>query len=341
MKRRYLYIGIVMLLGLVSCRSGRQYFGRKVTPAEVQIVRFDKAILNFTAVLTDSLAVRSSVEEMYEEYPDFANYWVEDILGIPVEDTAYLCRMLPDFLQDTSYGFMETNKRCEEMFADVSDLQEELNMAFGRLLMVGEYEVPTVYLFVSGFNSSIYGTADGGIGVGVDMYLGSDYEYYNHVVYEYQKQTMRKECIGVDVMSYYLFSHTPYTSEKNRLLEQMIYRGKVMYVVSLLFPEQKPWEVMGYTKEQWDWCVRNEKAIWSLMMDKKDLYKTDQMVMTSYLNDGPFTMEISQDSPGRLGTWMGWRIVESYMEHNEQVSIGELLEEGDAQKVLEESWYRP
>ena len=35
-------------------------------------------------------------------------------------------------------------------------------MAFGRLLMVGEYEVPTVYLFVSGFNSSIYGTADGG-----------------------------------------------------------------------------------------------------------------------------------------------------------------------------------
>ena len=35
----------------------------------------------------------------------FMPLWVEDILGIPAEDTAYLEQQLPLFLNDTIYGF--------------------------------------------------------------------------------------------------------------------------------------------------------------------------------------------------------------------------------------------
>jgi len=77
------------------------------------------------------------------------------------------------------------------------------------------------------------------------------------------------------------------------------------------------------------------------VMDKRDLFKTESLVLTSYLNDGPFTSEVSQDSPGRLGIWLGWRIAESYMEHNENVSLQELMAEPDAQKILELSFYKP
>lgn len=76
-------------------------------------------------------------------------------------------------------------------------------------------------------------------------------------------------------------------------------------------------------------------------MDKRDLFKTESNVLTSYMNDGPFTAEISQDSPGRLGTWIGWRIVDSYMRHNPDVTIQQLMAEGDAQSVLENSYYKP
>jgi len=339
--KRLKHIIPIMLLTLSGCQSGRQYFPKDTEPADIRIVRFDRAILNMETAIGDSAAMRSAVEEMYQEYPDFAGYWVEDILGIPTEDTAYLCQVIPQFLEDTTYGFKQTNIRCAQLFADISDIQQSLNSAFGRLHTFYAGELPTLYFFISGFNSSIYGTAEDHIAVGIDMYLGSDYEYYNKVVYEYQKQTMRKECIPVDVVSYFLFRHTPFTSEKERLLENMIYRGKVMYTVAQLFPEEEPWEVAGYTRDQWDWCVRNERAIWGLMMDKKDLYKTDPLVMTSYLNDGPFTSEISQESPGRLGMWVGWRIVESYMEHHKETSLQELLNEGDAQKILEQSYYKP
>lgn len=173
------------------------------------------------------------------------------------------------------------------------------------------------------------------------MYLGSDYPYYNQVVYNYQKQTMRKECIPVDVISAFLFRTLPYTSTKSRLLDQMIYRGKIMYLTAQIFDDQPEYEVMGWTKEQWNWCVHNERAIWHLVMDKRDLFKTESLVLTSYLNDGPFTSEVSQDSPGRLGIWLGWRIVESYMAHNESVTLQDLMAEGDAQKILEQSYYKP
>ncbi len=334
------YILLLVSMIFCSCQNERSYFPKNLPSTKVTIIRFDQAVLELNTA-KDSTTLHRSVEELYDSFPDFMPFWVEEILGLSVADTSYLCEVIPQFLHDTTYGFEATNAKCAELFADINDLEQELNEAFSRLRTIYDYEIPQIYFFISGFNRSLSGLYNGDIAVGVDMYLGSNYEYYNRVVYDYQKQTMRKECIPVDVISYFLFTKTPFNSTKSRLLENMIYRGKIMFVVSLLFPKETPWEVAGYTKEQWDWCLRNERAIWELMMDKKDLYKTDPLVLTSYLNDGPFTSEISQQSPGRLGMWIGWRIVESYMNHHPEISIRQLLETSDAQLILEQSYYKP
>ena len=327
------------LLTLTACHKGRTYFPKDIEGQEIDIVRFDKALLNVQR--DNEQGTKEDIRVLYDEYPTFMPLWVEDILGIPSEDTAYLVQQLPLFLNDTIYGFKATNQREQEVFADVSDIEKELSKAFARIkYLYPETEIPNFYLFISGFQTPIY-FEDELIGIGADMYLGSDYEYYNRVVYEYQKLTMRKECIPVDVVSAYLFRNLPYTSTKSRLLDQMIYRGKVMYLVAQIFDELPGYEVMGWTKEQWDWCMKNERGIWHLVMDKRDLFKTESLVLTSYLNDGPFTSEVSQDSPGRLGIWLGWRIAQSYMEHNENVTLQELMAEPDAQKILEESYYKP
>lgn len=325
-----------ILCALTACQKGRTYFPKELTAngerleANVEIVRFDTDLIS-----------KKDVRALYNKYPEFMAVWVEDVLGLPAADTAYLEEAIPEFLNDTLYGFKQTNAREQEMFADVQDLEKELSEAFARIkYLYPETEVPTFYMFVSGFQTPICFGEDL-IGIGADMYLGSDYEYYNRVVYEYQKQTMRKECIPVDVVSAYLFRTIPYTSDKSRLIDQMMYRGKVMYLTSQIFDRLPGYEVMGWTKEQWDWCVQNEEAIWHLVMDKRDLFKTESLVLTSYLKDGPFTSEISQDAPGRLGIWLGWRIVESFMEHNEAVTMQELMAEPDAQKILELSFYKP
>ena len=321
---------------LCGCHKGRTYFPKDIAAQPVELVRFDNALLN-----VHEATVAQDIRVLYDTYPVFMPLWVEDILGIPSSDTMYLEQQLPAFLSDTVYGFKATNEREQEVFADVQDLEKGLSKAFCRIqCLYPETEIPAMYLFVSGFQTPIY-FEDELIGIGADMYLGSDYEYYNRVVYDYQKQTMRKECIPVDVISAFLFRTLPYTSTKSRLLDQMLYRGKVMYLVAQIFDDLPGYEVMGWTKEQWNWCVRNEQAIWHLVMDKRDLFKTESIVLTSYLNDGPFTSEVSQDAPGRLGIWLGWRIAESYMEHNKDVMLQALMADGDAQKILEESNYRP
>ncbi len=328
-------IGIAAFL-LTACQKGRSYFPQDIESQQVEIVRFDKAMMN-----VHEATVKEDIQVLYDEYPAFMPVWVEEILGIPSADTAYLEQALPAFLNDTMYGFQATNAKEQTVFADVKDIEKGLSKAFSRICyLYPETEIPSMYLFVSGFQTPIY-FGDELVGIGADMYLGSDYEYYNRVVYEYQKQTMRKECIPVDVVSAFLFRTLPYTSTKSRLLDQMMYRGKIMYLVSQLFDELPGYEVMGWTKEQWNWCEKNERAIWHLVMDKRDLFKTESLVLTGYLNDGPFTSEVSQDAPGRFGIWLGWRIVESYMAHNESVSLQDLMAEPDAQKILEESYYKP
>lgn len=334
MKKTIFYIIGVFLL--TACHNGRTYFPKDLESQPIDIVRFDNALMN----VHDS-TVAQDIRVLYDEYPEFMPLWVEDILGIPAADTAYLETALPQFLNDTLYGFKNTNAREQQIFADITGLEKSLSKAFSRIQwLYPNADIPSLYFFISGFQTPVYFNEEL-IGIGADMYLGSDYEYYNRVVYEYQKQTMRPECIPVDVVSAYLFRTLPYTSAKSRLLDQMMYRGKVMYLTAQIFDDLPPYEVMGWTKEQWEWCVRNERAIWHLVMDNRDLFKTESLVLTGYLNDGPFTSEVSQDSPGRLGIWLGWRIAESFMEHNENVTLQELMAEGDAQKILEESYYKP
>ena len=340
--KKYLFI-VICLLAFTSCHqeSKRQYWDAEMAPHQVAIERFDKALLNVQK--DDVQGTKDDIRKLYNEYPEFMTFWVENIMGIPSEDTALLVQNLPLYLNDTIYGFKKTNALEQEIFADITDLQVSLNKAFTRIkYLYPNLDIPVIEIFPSIFVSSLISLdAEHFIGVGADMYLGSDYPVYDQVAYEYQKQGMRKECVPVDVVIAYLSEVLPYPDRQNRLLEQMLWRGRVMYLTAQIFDELPGYEVMGWKKEQWDWCKTNERAIWNHMMDQRDLFKTEHLVISNYLNDGPFTSEISQDSPGRVGIWMGWRIVESYMEHNMDVTLQELMAEPDAQKILELSFYKP
>lgn len=332
----YAIVSVLAVILLAACHPKRQYYPNGLPEQPITIARFDSALLSIRAEQS-----AEDVRRLYADYPDFMSVYVEQALGVNAIDTDYLADALPLFIADTLYGFQQTNQLVLSTFADMSDIRRELTQAFSRLAyLYPEIHVPTVYTFVSGFNASVLFLDNNDQAVGLDMYLGSDYPYYNHVVHNYQKQTMRRECIAGDLVSGYLFAHFPYAGVKSRLIDNMIYRGKMMYVCSTLL-STPDYELMGYTREQWHWAEEHERQVWNRIMDKRDLFKTEQMVLTSYLNDAPFTSEISQEAPPRLGTWIGWRIAESYMEHNPEVSLQDLIGNHDAEQILRDSYYKP
>ena len=64
-------------------------------------------------------------------------------------------------------------------------------------------------------------------------------------------------------------------------------------------------------------------------------------MVSEFTSDGPFTRAISKDCPPRIAMWLGKQIVKSYMDHNDNVSLEDLMNEKDVQKILQKSKYKP
>ncbi len=335
MKKANLFLCIMILSQLfISCaKSSRFEIDATKNRIEVKIKRFDSAL-----IMLDTTN-RNFVHQLGAQFPEFLPVYTSEILNVAPNDTATIRTSFAMFLSDSTY--LKVNKKTLEVFKDVSDIEEQVSEAFTYIhAYFPNVTLPEIYFFVSGFNRSVL-LSDNFLAIGTDMYLGSDYPAYKSITYQYLTYNMRRESVAADVVSATLFRMFPMKSVNDRLLDNMIFRGKIMYLQSVFMPNEKPENIMGYTKEQWEWSATNEKQIWATIIDQKNLFSTDMQLIRKYMNEAPFTGPISQDSPGRLGTWIGWRIVESYMKSNKTVGLKELIDESNSQKILENSDYRP
>lgn len=328
---------LICLLAVVltSCNENNRFkIDTTKNRTEVTIKRFDKDLLSL-----GSTNINTGVKKLYEQYPEFLPLFTANILDTMANDTVAVTKLISQFLTDTA--FINVNKKTLDTFNDISDIENKVSDAYTYIHhYFPEVKLPELYFFVSGFNRSVL-LNENFIALGTDMYLGADYPAYENVAYKYLTYNMRKESVAVDLVSATLFRMFVMNSSKERLVDNMLFRGKVMYLQSVFMSTEKPELLMGYTPEQLKWCTNNEKQIWGAIIDQKDLFSTNNQLINKYLNDAPFTAPISQESPGRLGTWIGWQVVSSYMNNNKKVGIRELMDENDYQKILENSAYRP
>lgn len=329
---------ILLLAGLnllSSCSNNNRFkIDTDKNRVTVKIHRFDKDLLTL-----DTTNLKAGVKKLYSKYPDFLPEFVYNVLDTTAADTNAVSHEFYKFLADKN--FIQVNKKTLQTFDDVSDIEKKISDAFTYIhFYFPEVKLPEIYFYVSGFNRAIM-MNDKFIAVGTDLYLGSDYPAYKDYTYEYMLFNMRRECVATDLVSATLFRMFVMNSSEYRLLDNMLFRGKVMYLLSVFMPDEKPEYIMGYSEEQWKWTKKYEKQIWATVIDQKHLFSTDLQLIRKYMNDAPFTAPVSQESPGRLGTWLGWQIVESYMNKNPKVSLSDLMKDSNYQKMLEESGYRP
>ena len=60
-----------------------------------------------------------------------------------------------------------------------------------------------------------------------------------------------------------------------------------------------------------------------------------------FTTDGPFTTAFSKEAPPRIGYWIGRQIIKQYVKNNPFVSLQQLMDEKDAQKILMKAKYKP
>jgi uncharacterized protein YjaZ len=121
----------------------------------------------------------------------------------------------------------------------------------------------------------------------------------------------------------------------------MLYEGKVLYLNQCFFPDYPGHMIIHYSPKQFEWCRKNEGQIWSFIVKNELLYSTEIHPISKLMIDGPFTSAFSKDSPARIGWYVGWQIIMSYMEKNPEVTLEQLAAETDARKIFGMSGYKP
>lgn len=145
-----------------------------------------------------------------------------------------------------------------------------------------------------------------------------------------------------DIVSSFSMRTNPPSKEQS-LLAEMIYYGKELFLKDLLLPNYTDAEKIGYLPEQIAWCQENESYMWRFFIDESLLYNSDPKLPNRFINLAPFSkfyLEIDNESPGRVGQWIGWQIVRSFMKNNEKVTVQELLKM-EYKDIFDRSKYKP
>ncbi|MFS4449147.1 gliding motility lipoprotein GldB [Maribacter sp. 2307UL18-2] len=177
--------------------------------------------------------------------------------------------------------------------------------------------------------------------LGLDNYLGSGHHFYERIP-KYIATSLESKFLVSDVASAFANKVVPRPKDRS-FLAQMIYYGKQLYLKDKLMPNASDPIKIGYSQEEFDWAVANEEPIWRNFIEQEHLYSTDRQLAARFLDPAPFSkfgLElIDNESPGRIGRYIGWQIVRSFTERNE-VAVQELLSI-PAEELFKKSNFKP
>lgn len=313
-----LIILIALTFAFVSCDK-KTKIEKKVAeiPLEIKVERFDKL---FFETKPENLG------QLKKQYPFF--------FPPGNDDTVWLEKMQNPLWREL---YTEVQKK----YSDFGPVTKELNSLFKHIkYYFPENKTPKVITVISemDYNNKVIYT-DSLVIISLELYLGKDHKFYQFP--HYLKQNFEPKQILPDVVSSFSIQKIAPITNKN-LLSQMVYFGKQLYLKDILLPEYSDADKIGYTLEQNKWCVENEGYMWRYFLENQMLYSDDQKLNNRFINPAPFSkfyLEIDNESPGRVATWIGWQMVRSFMKNND-VPLEKMLQM-NAKELFEKSKYKP
>lgn len=340
--------GWVLFLGLLLASCGHK--GPDVSNIQVplQLERFDQ---DFFALDTNRLL--EGLDQLDRKYPEFLKDYLYNILGLPpLTDTSLQTEMaLKQFLRD----YRPVKDSCDLVFTHLDQTEADIRNGLQHVkYYFPRYKLPTRIICFIGpmdayFNASMGSYGDiltsEGLGVGLQLHLGSKFSMYlsemgQSLYPAYISRRFTPAYIPVNCIKNIIDDIYPENNRGKSLLEMMVEKGKRMYVLDKLMPETADTLKIGYTATQLKGCFQNEGKIWNFFLSNSLLNSTEQGLMKGYINDAPNTPEFGEGSPGYIGLFCGWRIVQKYMKDHADMPLDSLLHM-DARKIYEESKYRP
>jgi len=315
--KKFSFLLVVLVLS-VSCHKKSQVEKAidKIS-VDIKVDRFDKAFFE---------AKPSGLLKLKKKYPFFFRDGSDDQVWIE--------KMQNPLWQELYHEVEKKYSNFDKETTEIQSLFQHIKYYFPETI------TPKVYTVIAEMdynNKTIY--ANDKLIIALELYLGKNHRFYEFP--KYLRENLEERQIMPDVVASFSRNKIAQPTDKT-LLSYMIYYGKELYMKDLLLPEYTDAEKIGYLPEQLKWCQENESYMWRFFIDENLLFNSDSRLPNRFINLAPFSkfyLEIDNESPGRVGQWLGWQIVRSYMEKND-VSLQYMLKM-DAKQLFEKSRYKP
>ncbi len=232
--------------------------------------------------------------------------------------------------------------QCKEEFGDFSKYKREIEQLFRHVkYYYPDFEAPEINTFFTAFLSP----ADIIVGekhilIGLEYFIGPESMYVQndpqYILDRYTPQNLVPMFIGLGISNFYNES----ADDDPSLIADMVFYGKAHYFLSKMVPGISDESNLGFTLVELEYFSKNEKVLWSYFVDQALLFETNRIETSKYISERPKVLEIDPECPGRVGRWIGYQIVKSYMKKNEQ-TLQDLMSTKDAQKLFRNSGYNP
>ena len=228
---------------------------------------------------------------------------------------------------------------------DLSNLKKELTSAFKFIkYYYPDFQVPAIYVVNTGFGVSIVQN-DSIIVIGLDYFLGRNIKYRptgpdrqpmpEYIARRFQPETVTHQIVKLISRKYIKIS------EEQAFLNDMIAAGKTAVFCKYMQPHAPDSLILEFTEKEVNTCNEHAADIWAHFVENKIFYDATRMTKTKYLQDRPFISEISQECPGRIGYWVGWQVLDAYMQKQPEVSFQDVMKDTDFAKIFRQSKYKP
>jgi len=282
-----------------------------------------------------SLKTPVDAQRFMDANPTFAKYYLQRQPATEVALDSSLVNLA------TNSALQKLGKETAAAFPDSAALRHDLSEMFRRVhYYFPDFRVPPTVTYVSGFLAKDIYVNDSLLVMSLDWFAGP-------------KASKRP-----DLPQYMLRRYTPagltplvaqaVSSKYNRheltantMLDAMIHAGKSLYFASRMLPCTPDSLLMGYTQREMVGLEANEGRVWGHFLEKNLLYSTTPFLLQKYVGERPNVPEIDKTCPGRVGQWVGLQIIRKYVAEHPDVSLSRIMAEKNAQRLLNDSHYRP
>lgn len=338
MKRSFV-VAVMAVLFLFACNDGEKIPDVSNIKVNISTDRFEKKLFDSTAI-----SLTAYLRQLQTADPGFTNLFISEILGA---DPRWSSDSTADYVNSFIKSYKTVYNDAEKIFKDFSPYEKELKTAIQLVKhYFPNYKVPEKIITYIG-PADGYGDIIGkdAFLVGLQYHLGKDNPLYktdmvSQVYPEYISRRFEPGYISINCMKNVVDDIYPVKENDKPLIDQMIEKGKRLYILKKLLPAKEDYKLIGYTDAQLKDCFKNEARVWDLFVKNNYLQTTDKNIIKNYIEEGPKTQELAEDAPGNIGSFVGWQIVNKYMQKNPATTLQQLISLSE-ETIFQEAKYKP